>query len=103
MWATGLDFGAGRHGRRARHDLRPVDKHLGLRLCQVHRSDQIEVVEALVLTEADVGLTDGDALTRIGDAADPAGKPGYPGFAAVFEGIDVALTPDPCPSPSSTS
>ncbi|GAA1324846.1 hypothetical protein [Pseudonocardia xinjiangensis] len=33
------------------------------------------------LTKADLGLTDGDALTRIGDAADPAGKPGYPGFA----------------------
>jgi hypothetical protein len=43
----------------------------------VYRPDQIEVVEAPALTEADVGLTDGDALTRIGDAADLAGKPGY--------------------------
>jgi hypothetical protein len=60
----------------------------------VYRPDQIEVVEAPVLTEADVGLTEGDALTRIGDAADLAGKPGYPGFAAVFEGIDVALMLD---------
>jgi hypothetical protein len=70
-----------------------------LRFCQVHRPDQIEVVEAPVLTEADVGLTDGDALTRIGDAADPAGRPGYPGFAAVFEGIDVALTLGSMPVP----
>ncbi|WP_433281191.1 hypothetical protein ACQPZA_14130 [Pseudonocardia xinjiangensis] len=57
------------------------------------RPDQIEVVEAPALTEADPGLTDGDALMRIGDAADLAEKPGYPGFDAVFEGIEVALTP----------
>jgi hypothetical protein len=65
----------------------------------VDRPDQIEVVEAPALTEADVGLTDGDALTRIGDAADLAGKPGYPGFAAVFEGIDVALPLGSAPVP----
>jgi hypothetical protein len=73
--------------------------HLGLRLCPVYRPDQIEVVEAPVPTEADPGLTDGDALTRIGDAADLAGKPGYPGFAAVFKGNDVALTLDSAPLP----
>jgi hypothetical protein len=47
------------------------------------------VVEAQVLTEADAGLTEGEALKRIGDAADLAGKPGSPGFAAVLEGIGV--------------
>jgi hypothetical protein len=41
-------------------------------------SDQ--VVEAQVLTEADAGLTEGEALTRIGGAADLAGKPGSPGL-----------------------
>lgn len=36
------------------------------------------MVEAQVLTEADAGLTEGEALKRIGDAADLAGKPGSP-------------------------
>jgi hypothetical protein len=59
------------------------------------------VVEAQVLTEADAGLTEGEALKRIGDAADLAGKPGSPGFTAVLEGIGVSLMLAPRPSPSS--
>jgi hypothetical protein len=47
------------------------------------------VVEAQVLTEADAGLTEGEALTRIGGAADLAGKPGSPGASPLCSKASV--------------